>query len=77
MEPEDEDGFVTLKSQDKLRFLVARKGDHLTCPFQCDLCHFRNIQKRNPIHNKVEDMRLLRCIRRANLDAMWSRESQR
>ena len=76
MEPEDEDGFVTLKSQDKLRFLVARKGDHLTCPFQCDLCHFRNIQKRNPIHNKVEDMRLLRCIRRANLDATWSRESQ-
>jgi hypothetical protein len=76
MEPEDEDGFVTLKSEDKNRFLVARKGDHLTCPFQCDLCHFRNIQKRNPIRDKVEDIRLLRCIRRANLDAMWSREPQ-
>jgi hypothetical protein len=76
MEPEDEDGFVTLKNQDKHRFLIGRKGDHLTCPFQCDLCHFRNIQSRNPIETKVEDIRLLRCIRRANLDAMWSRETQ-
>ena len=43
-------------------------------PFQCDLCHFRNINKRDPLESKAEDVRLLRCIRRANLDAMWSRE---
>lgn len=73
-EPEDEDGHVTLKEQDRLRFQVARNGDHLLCPFQCDTCHFRNIQGRDAIANSVEDFRLLRCIRRANLDAMWARE---
>lgn len=73
-EPEDEDGFVTMKEQDKFRFLTARNGDHLMTPFQCDLCHFRNINKRDPIEHKPEDIRLMRCIRRANLDAFWSKE---
>lgn len=74
-EPEDEDVFVTLKKKDKLRFLVARARDNLILPFQCDWCHFRNINKRDPLDDKVEDVRLMRCIRRANLDAIWSRES--
>jgi hypothetical protein len=30
------------------RFRVGRDGDHLLCPFQCDLCHFQNIQRRLP-----------------------------
>jgi hypothetical protein len=62
--------------QDKLRFLTARIGDHLLCPFQCDLCHFRNIQQRDPIDYKSEDIKLLRCIRRANLDSLWDKETQ-
>jgi hypothetical protein len=44
-------------------------------PFQCDVCHFRNIQKRNPrplIY--LKDALALTCIRRANLDSLWSRE---
>lgn len=45
MEPEDEDGVVMLKAQDKHHFLVARNGYHLMCAFQCDLCHFVNICK--------------------------------
>ena len=44
------------------------------CPFQCDHCHFVNIQGRAPGARR-EDETLLACIRRANLDAMWSRES--
>jgi hypothetical protein len=67
-EPTDEDGYVTLKEQDKSCFLIGRMGDHLMCPFQCDTCHFRNIQKRDPLLTKSEDIKLLRCIRRANLD---------
>ena len=55
--------------------MVARPGDNLMVPFQCDVCHFRNINKRDPLEDKVEDIRLMRCIRRANLDAMWCRES--
>ena len=42
-------------------------------PFQCDLCHFRNIQHRDP-SNSGQDKTLLLFIRQANLDAMWSHE---
>jgi hypothetical protein len=42
--------------------------------FQCDTCHFRNIQKRDPGSSHT-DATMLRCIRRANLDTFWSRET--
>lgn len=44
-------------------------------PFQCDLCHFRNIMKRDPWEFDPDDMEILEYIRRANLDAFWSRET--
>ena len=44
-------------------------------PFQCDICHFRNIQHRDPCVNAVKDMRLMQAIRQANIDAFWSRET--
>ena len=40
---EDEDAVIDAKDYD--RFVVARAGDHLMVQFQCDLCHFRNIQR--------------------------------
>jgi hypothetical protein len=43
-------------------------------PFQCDVCHFRNIQGRSPSDDHHDKLFIL-CIRRANLDALWSRES--
>ena len=55
-------------------FLKARAGDHFMCQLQCNLCHFRNIQRRDPVVGNVKDSLSLRCIRRANLDAMWARE---
>ena len=42
-------------------------------PFQCDLCWFRNLKKRDPKKDSLADLRLLDYIRRANLDGMWSR----
>ena len=42
-------------------------------PFQCDLCWFRNLQKRNPILSSHSDVLLLGHIRRVNLDIIWSR----
>jgi hypothetical protein len=72
--PTDEDGVVVLDAGDELRFMEARDGDFLLTPFQCDLCHFRNLQDRDPIQNLPQDARLLKLIRRANLDALWSRE---
>jgi hypothetical protein len=44
------------------------------CPFQCDLCHFWNIQKREPLFGNQKDILLLQCIRRASLDPFWARE---
>ena len=41
-------------------------------PFQCDLCWFRNLKGRNPDVNKMEDESLMSCIRRVNLDMLWS-----
>lgn len=63
-----------LKEDDPDRFKLARESDHLMCPFQCDRCHFVNIQGRIP-GERHQDTILMDAIRRANLDAFWSRES--
>lgn len=69
------DGAMVEDPRDKDRFLTARSGDHLVHEFQCDLCHFRNIQNLDPnVKGAAEDYLLMMCIRRANLDALWSRE---
>ena len=53
----------------------GRLGDAYMCPFQCDICHFRNLKRRDPQGSNVQDVRLLVAIRRANLDAFWGRAS--
>ena len=74
-EPRDEGGFVWHKRGDELRYIVARSGDHLLCPFQCDLCVFRTLKGTDPTR-RPSDKALLCCIRRVNLDALWAREPQ-
>ena len=75
-EEEDEDEGWQVETPDALvedaRFRFARPGDHLLCPYQCDLCHFRNMMKRDPVGD-IPDMELLACVRRAQIDAFWSR----
>jgi hypothetical protein len=68
-------GETELETDDPDRFRQARDGDHLMCPFQCDDCHFRNIQGRSTIEDDPRDKLFMMCIRRANLDALWARES--
>jgi hypothetical protein len=67
---------LLVSEEDKFRFEEARLRDHLFCPFQYELCHFRNIQGRSPIMGKglLGDTELMKCLRRVNLDAFWSRE---
>ena len=67
------EGIVDPEEDDK--FKTARNGDHLVCPFQCDLCHFRNIQSRDPRPVSRQDKNLMIAIRRANLDGFWGRSS--
>ena len=44
-------------------------------PFECDLCHYQNMRKKNPDFSMPRDAYLLMVIRRANLDACWARAS--
>jgi hypothetical protein len=47
----DEDGEVLTEEDEDERFKAARAGDYLMIPFQCELCHFRNILGRDPDRN--------------------------
>jgi hypothetical protein len=71
----DEDGDLLEDSDDAERFVVARAGDHLIVPFQCKVCHFRNVMWRDPVRSSSRDQESLDFMRRASLDAFWSRES--
>ena len=74
-EDDEEVGFETEESRDS-RFMCARNGDHVMgLPFECDLCHFRNVAKREVDWDDVQDLNTLVFIRAATLDAMWSKES--
>jgi hypothetical protein len=74
-QPKDESGFEWRPRSEENCHRCAHPGDHLLLPFQCDLCSFRNLCKRNPDASQSHDQFLLCCIRRANLDALWERES--
>ena len=54
-------------------YLVARPGDHLFAPFECDRCSFFRLKGRSPRNHSEEDKELLLFIRRAQLDVFWSR----
>ena len=69
----DDDEVGVPDQEDGKQYRCARNGDHLQCPFQCDLCHFRNIKKRNPRWHSMLDYQLMIAIRRASIDAFWGR----
>jgi hypothetical protein len=56
-------------------YRAARPGDHLICSFDCDSCAFFRLKGRLRVLGNYSDERTLRFIRRANLDAFWSRKS--
>ena len=61
------------KRQNPNDYHEARNGDHAMTPFECDTCIFRKLRKRSPNEEREQDKLLLTVIRRANLDAFWSR----
>jgi len=63
---------IALNEEDD--YLAARSGDHLFCPFECDLCVFHRPLGRTPQSSSHTDQRLLVYIRCANLDAFWSQQ---
>ena len=70
----DDDGNELEDPGGNNRFMHGRNGDHLMVPFQCELCHFRNIYGRDPEENNLKHKEFFIFARRANLDAFWSRE---
>jgi hypothetical protein len=71
--PEEEDG-LELETPEMDDHQRGRNGDHLMAvPFECDLCHYQNLRKRDPVPTDPRDVYLLIAIHRANLDAFWAR----
>jgi hypothetical protein len=54
-----EGGEAVVRHLQDVRCMEGRNGDNLLCPFQCDLCHFRNIKKRDPFASDLKDLNLL------------------
>lgn len=72
VEPEQQDKWKR-KAMIENEYLCARNGDHLLTPFVCDLCVFRKLHKQDPVIGFGKDKQTFLFIRRANLDAFWSR----
>jgi hypothetical protein len=68
-----EDGEAGVRRLQYVMCVEGRNGDNPVFPFQCDLCHFRNIKKRDPFASDLKDSSVLCGIQRANLDAFWAR----
>jgi len=58
----DKEGVVTEDPRERKRFIEARAGDHLMIEFQCDVCHFWNIQRRDADPKDAKDYLLMVCI---------------
>ena len=70
--PRDFEGESLEVPEDEERFIQARPGDHLLCSFQCENCHSQNIRGRS-LRDSIQDEAFACQVRRANLDAFWSR----
>jgi hypothetical protein len=69
----DDDGEELVDPSEASQFKEAWAGNHLMMPFQCQLCHFRNIMARDPVTSQDEDRAILEFSRQVNLDAFWCR----
>ena len=70
---ENEVNLSWVKKGEDRRFLEGIDRAYLLVPFQCDVCWFRSLEKREPRAGSYQDNRILGYIRRVNLDLIWSR----
>jgi hypothetical protein len=70
----DDEGELITSEKEELRFREARAGEHMMTPFQCDVCHFRNIYLRDPDPQALMEVETMEFMRQAILDSFWSRE---
>ena len=75
VEPDGAESDLLPDEKDQERYRNTRNGDHLMkVPFECDQCHFRNINKRDLIYGCKKDEDMYIAIRRAQLDVFWAQE---
>ena len=73
---EDESAKFRRRKEPHDKYMVARNGDWLFAPLQCERCWFLDIFGREPaFETNPRDQRTFSLMRRANLDMLWSRES--
>ena len=53
---------------------AERNGDNILTHFQCDICHFRNMNSRSLEKSNLKDNTLFEIIWRVSLDAFWIRD---
>ena len=44
-------------------------------PYECELCHYRNMNKQDPVYDCKKDEDTFIALCRAQLDVLWARES--
>ena len=71
----DESQYYKRRKEDENAFLVARRGEWMLSPFQCETCWFVNLCDRKPVEGSPRDDRTLALLRRVNLDIFWTRAS--
>jgi hypothetical protein len=71
----NEDGFDASSVEDKKRFVCGRSGDFLMTPFQCELCHYRNINSRDPQIGDPKAREFNFMCRNVSMNAFWSAET--
>jgi hypothetical protein len=49
-----EDGEDVVRRLQDVWYMQGRNGDNLICPFQCVLCHFQIIKKRDPFSSDLK-----------------------
>ena len=55
-------GLNDLEADNPYIFHVVRNGDHMMLLFQCNVCHFLNIQKRGPKESSHQERLMLLAI---------------
>ena len=76
LELDDTGSDLLEEEKDQERYRSTRNGDQLMkVPFEfdCDLCHFRNMNKQYPVFRCKRDEDMFVVVRRAQLDVFWAK----
>ena len=68
----DESQYYNRHKEDERALLIARDGEWILSPFQCENCWFVNLCDRLPVEGSNQDDCTLALLGRVNLDIFWT-----